>query len=626
VIGGNNVGTVITGDHVQVTVVKPTAPPDPRPRERIGLLPQPQADPREPVFSDWARIGRAVASKKPVVITGPPGAGKTAVLRGAAARLHAEDTPVVFLDAAGQDVGDVLQQVFQACHHSTAYRPEPAELRSLMRDMRIRLVIDHFACPSHLWQFFLSCVPDAAVVAAMPERDVPRGPDLIALEGLDRESARRLLGRCLGRALDAADLPAADALWQATGRRPGLLMAVAERATAGVLPSAADLPGLLFDGLDEQEQEVIKVLTLGWAAPIDPRLLPRLLHASKDSAKALDLLTALKLITVSERGYRLAGGLAGLVPTHMREGFLDAVRVCDSLRAWALAPNTPPALIADHAPLISAAIDLAVGSDHPEAAVRLARAVAPPLALSLRTGAWADVLDHGLPAAREARDEPAQAYLAHEAGATRLVTGEPGAAAGLFVGAARIWDNCGNTTLADIARTHLARSTPPRTPIPPLNPQPANSLPRKYAQWAHWAPLLLGATGFLLSAVLFPPGILVGALAFLCLWLPPFLIRRSAGKASPLVRHHATQSLNSIVTSYLTLIAGGLLIWLGTALPAPLRAATISVITVAVICMVGQVITGIIYAFIGAIRAGAGVHRPFPVWTAFPIFHDSKGR
>jgi hypothetical protein len=462
-------------------------------RKRIDLLPRRPA-PAEPV-AESVLIDQAVADGVPVVVTGPPGVGKSTELRSAAWRWHDEGAPVVFLDAAGQDVGDVLQQVFEACYDSAVYRPGPAELQRLMNGIRFRLVIDHFACPPQQWEFFLDHVPDARVVAAMADGDLPPGPLLlVGLRGLDRDAARRLLSRCVDRALREEDLPAADALWQAAGGRPGLLMAAAARSTAGALPSPAGLPGLLGSGLDRHEREIIEVLTLGEVGVVDPRLLPELLHTPGDTAAALRLLAALNLITSSERGYRLAAGVAGPLLQDLRAGSLDPVRICSALRAWAAGPQTPPAAIADHAPLITAAIDLAVRSGHPEAAGRLASTVAPALARSLRTGAWARVLDHGLAAARDAQDEPAQAYLAHEAGVSRLVTGEPEAAAGLFATAARIWDGLDNTTLAAIesmlVADRLERPTEHQVaPVPDAGPR----LERAFAARASAAKALVKA-------------------------------------------------------------------------------------------------------------------------------------
>jgi hypothetical protein len=509
VVQADNRGIVSTGDYAMtimadrstVTVIKPAERPRPRRRARLGLPPRRQADPLgRSAESDL--IYRAVAEGGPVVVTGPPGVGKSTVVRDAAWRLHTEDGPVIFLDAAGQDVSDVLQRVFEACYDNAVYRPGPVELRRLMAGMRFRLVVDHLACPSQQWPSFLDAVPDAVVVAAVADGDVPAEGRLIRLRGLDRGAARDLLSRSMGAALREEDLPAADALWQATAGLPGRLVAAAARGTAGVpvLPDAADLPGLLLGGLARQEREILALLALGGACEVDPHLLTALLRTPRDAADDLRLLTALGLVAFSERGCRLAAGIAGVLPPDLRAGPADAERICDALRTWATAPGTAPRTVANHAPLITAAIDLAAGSGHPDAAVRLARAAAPALARSLRTRAWADVLDRGLAAARAARDEPARAYLAHEAGVRHLVTGEPEAAAALFMTAATIWDSIGNATLAAAARNSQALCAPiqpghpagyprgfhaPGGAYPAIGPNPSGPSPTRPATPSH---------------------------------------------------------------------------------------------------------------------------------------------
>jgi hypothetical protein len=77
----------------------------------------------------------------------------------------------VFLDAAGQRLDDVLQQVFEACYHSESYKPGPGRLRELLAGIEFCLVIDHLGCSAQEWASLLQAVPDAVIVAAMPPGD-----------------------------------------------------------------------------------------------------------------------------------------------------------------------------------------------------------------------------------------------------------------------------------------------------------------------------------------------------------------------------------------------------------------------------------------------------------------------
>lgn len=480
----DNKGNVQTGDHStaifigwpsRVTPAAEGNSPPPRRRETIGLPPQ-RSLPRPAGRSrELELITRAVDSRVQVIVTGPPGSGKSTVVREAAVRVHAQGHPVVFLDAAGQRLGDVLQQVFEACYHSESYKPGPGRLRELLTGIEFCLVIDHLTCNPQEWASLLQAVPHAAVVAAMPPGDLPSGPlQLIPLGGLDRDAALALIAEHTGVEIGPRNLEAAEAVWQATSGLPGPLVMAAAAAARGPdggldFPPLDTIPQPALDRLSAAEREIVMLLALAGPGSIAPQLLTELAIAGDHTNNPLGWLTRQGLVTSGQRGLRLASGVADRLSPDLRPAPADAERISSALTSWAGSPATAPRAVADHATLINAVIDLTVSTGHPGRAASLAQAASPALAISLRHDAWEDILAHGINAARQAHDQATEAYLTHETGVLRLITGAPQRAALPLAHAARMWDYLSRADLATDAWDNLARNglkSPYPAPVP----------------------------------------------------------------------------------------------------------------------------------------------------------------
>ena len=127
------------------------------------------------------------------------------------------------------------------------------------------------------------------------------------------------------------------------------------------------------------------------------------------------------------------------------------------LTHWVTATATAPAAVAGDATLISAAINAATEAGCPAEAARLAHAASPVLACSLRVGVWGRVLEHGIEAAERAGLRDILAYLTHEDGVRKLVTGKRVLAATAFAAAAAYWRELGSSDHA-VAADDAAQS------------------------------------------------------------------------------------------------------------------------------------------------------------------------
>lgn len=430
VAGDHNV--VVTGEHTVVTVVRHRELPPPRPREEIRLLPR---ELTTPVGRD-DELRRCLAPGPLVQVHGEEGVGKSTLLRNAAVRA---DGGVVFLNAAGHDPEDLVQAVFEACFDAPGHRPSEVEVRSLMADVRVRLVVDDFTGRADDLTRLLDAAPAATAVVASTERVWWGDGDVVPLRGLPRPAGLALLADRLRRPLTDAERSVAAALWEATGGRPLDLVRVAGvAAETGALPGPADVPHLVarvVARLTDAERAVLGLFAVVPGAQIAPELVTAL-----SGATDLARLTSLGLLLRSGPGLRLAAGVAAHVTPD------DPARVATGLVSWLSTP-APARLVADHAVLVESLVGLV----DPRLGTRLARAASPAAARSLRWGFWRRVLDGGAAAAQRSGDERARAYFGYEQGVRLLLTGSKLAAAAAFGAAAATWTALGDTDRAALA-------------------------------------------------------------------------------------------------------------------------------------------------------------------------------
>ncbi|HEX4705886.1 MAG TPA: hypothetical protein VH352_27460, partial [Pseudonocardiaceae bacterium] len=467
-VGGDVRGQIVVGDHnvtvwaeqSVVTVVQPGERPQPRRRADIALLPRRGVAPigRE---HEIDAIRAAIATDRLAQVYGSPGSGKSTLARHVCADLtDGAGNGVVFLPAAQRDVTDVLQDVFETCYDAEGYRPGPVELRRLMSDVDIRLVIDDLDVEPEQRDVLLDGVPAATVFFTSAHRSV--GVRALALPGLSAEAGLALLADGLGRPLRTEERSTGMELWRATAGSPLMLLraAAAARPEPGgpdvaSLPRPAELADLLprlVAGLTGPALDCASVLALAGSAAVSAALLPWLFADVAMAVPAIDELSTLGLALQTETGYQLAPGVDTVVRGGREPDPILVARLATRLRDWAGVPGLRPADVADNAPFISTVIDAAVATGNAGLGATLAKAVAPMVACSLRLGAWGRILHRGKVAAEQAGDRSILAYLTHEDGILGLITGKRVAAVAAVGAAIAIWHELGDT--AHLAAAH----------------------------------------------------------------------------------------------------------------------------------------------------------------------------
>ncbi|WP_105970743.1 ATP-binding protein [Streptomyces geranii] len=414
------------------------------------------------------RLVRLLARGRSVRLTGPPGAGRTTLLDAVAADC-ADLAPdgVVRLTGFRRTPTDLLHDLFYAVYSAPLYRPEPDELRALVREVGAVVVLDDVEFGGAALDELIDATPECAfLISATPDIPAPSAGALIEelfLEGLDRAGGLELLERAVGRVLTEEEANWAGDLWFESEGLPlrfvqaGALLRQRDglRASAdafdefGVfqetpvdapfdtgdehdvpLPSlaegAAPAP-LLASRLSASARETLRfAVALGGEVPHQAHL-PALVDDAHADA-ALGELLGCALVSPVGAHYRLAAGVqTQLEAAGYGEGAQErAISAAQHYAWWAGHPSVTPERVCAEADALLAAIGVLVpvtepsGEDEESTAVHLARTAAPAFAAGLDWSAWERVLLAGAEAARLAEEVAEQAYFHHELGILAL--------------------------------------------------------------------------------------------------------------------------------------------------------------------------------------------------------------
>jgi energy-coupling factor transporter ATP-binding protein EcfA2 len=430
VVGDHNV--VIQADHSSVTP-REDPPPQPRLRRRPGGLPLPRGGP-EPIGRDaeLRQIEGWFDEGSPVEVIGPPGIGKSLLLRTLAGQRSRAGNEVVYLAAAGLSVEDIVQGLFQACYDSEDYKPDPARLRRLMGSVRALVIVDDLAATPEEITVLLDAVPSSSLVISSAQRCLWGEGHLVELAGLDAGPALALVERELDRRLDESERSFFEAFRQEVAGHPLAMIQAARAVRAAkeqsLLPDRQALAGALASGLGEQAHSVLSLLLA-----VEPIAVPaELIEALTDAAGELTRLEQAGLIQPQPEGYHPSPPMAGLV-VQSADVRPDPAVYVQPLASWAA--DATPQQIADTAPLIVTILSAAVAQHAYVPAKELARTAAPALCRTLRWGAWQRVLALGKQAAHALDAKEDEAYFAQEE-QSRLKALGKGMAIGAAIGAA----------------------------------------------------------------------------------------------------------------------------------------------------------------------------------------------
>ncbi|QKW21571.1 ATP-binding protein [Kitasatospora sp. NA04385] len=423
------------------------------------------------------RAGRSVQ------LVGQAGSGRSALL-AAVAEAAGELAPdgVVRLSGYRRTVPDLLQELFAVTHQAPDFRPDREQLAELLAGVAAVVVIDDVEPVGEELEELLALAPECAFLIATAPGGPPPLPGsrlrdhLVA--GLSRPACLTLAARLAGRPLDEVErawavdlwfesegLPlrfvraaallrqrdvTVDALVAAQEDRRDLFGSVQEYRTPGdpaelerelrrqvPLPSVGESAAparRLVQGLSEPARLVLRLaLALGGECPTAPHL-PALVDVGLGESALQELVENGLAVSVGGHHRLTEGVLEALLPEVEDDGhglpapFAPggiAHGAAEHLSWWVGHASVSTRQVAAEAEVIVAVLLAERDADRPEEVLRLARAAAPALALSLRWGAWERALQLGLEAARMLGANAEQGWFHHELGVYALCSGSP---------------------------------------------------------------------------------------------------------------------------------------------------------------------------------------------------------
>ncbi|MFD0570212.1 hypothetical protein ACFQ0T_14510 [Kitasatospora gansuensis] len=367
---------------------------------------------------------------------------------------------------------DLLQDLYAATHRSPPFHPDQHQLRALLAPLGAVVAIDDVELHGPELEQLLSAAPDCAFLISV----APGSPLLEPgsrledhpVAGLSRPACLALIGRLAGRQLDETERAWAVDLWfeseglplrfvqaaallrqrdaqvdtlvaahEDRGRVFGLVKEIsepedpaeleAELRRSVPLPSVAETAApaaRLAAGLSEPARAVLRLaLALGGECPTAPHL-PALIDVGLGES-ALHELTDCGLAVSIGGHHRLTEGVLEALGEHWPPGEI-AYGAAQHFSWWVGHSSVSPAQIAAEAEVVLGALWADRAADRPEQVLQLATAAAPALALSLRWGAWEQVLRIGLEAARALGATAEEAWFHHELGVLAFCTGSAG--------------------------------------------------------------------------------------------------------------------------------------------------------------------------------------------------------
>jgi hypothetical protein len=351
------------------------------------------------------------------------------------------------------------------------YKPTDGEICRYLQDKQALVLLDDIELPRPEVESILDAAPACTFVLASPERHLWGGECTLSLGGLPEADALTLLERELGRPLTPAEQPTAQTICTALNGHPLSLrqsaamvrdqgLTLAEVAQRIASPEETEEQALAV--LPQPERRVLAALASVGGAFVHPDHINQIM-GSGDANSMLESLLQRGLVRAEGPRFGLSETLLDTI--HQTWDLTAATQSAMAhFTTWAEALRDAPERLLEEADAILQLLAWGVDTGRWADVIRLGQAVDGALALGRQWGAWAQVLQWVLQAARSLGDQTAQAWALHQSGTRALCLGEKRLARDALVKALRLREALGDQMGAAVTRHNLQFLFPP---VPP---------------------------------------------------------------------------------------------------------------------------------------------------------------
>jgi hypothetical protein len=468
-----------------------------RPRRFRGLLDR---------KTEINTVTSACQSDLPVDLYGQEGLGKTSLLRHLAYHLPIASFPdgIIYLLVREVPLADLLQSLFDTLYESHAsFKPTAVQIRHALQNTKALVILDDIDLIRDEVNALMDTAPVCAFLLASTARKLWGEGQVLALRGLPTDDALVLIERELQRALTPGEQPAARDLCAALNGHPlHLIQAAAlarerDRSLADIahrIRSASPRKALaaqVLASLSEPERHILMALAALNNVPLHADHVSALTGIS-DTTPVLESLQRRGLVQAHNARYTLAAALAQDL-----QAVLDlapwAERALIYFGDWAQRHRSDPERLLEEADAILQALKWAVETQQWTHVLRLGQTLEGALILGKRWGAWDQVLQWMLQAARMLGDQAVEAWALHQGGSRSLCLEETSIARSALIQAFRLRESLGDRTGAAVTRHNLSLllGLPPPPRQPPSTPASPAGLAPKIPLWVTMSALVV---------------------------------------------------------------------------------------------------------------------------------------
>jgi hypothetical protein len=367
---------------------------------------------------ELAALKSLVAAAAPgvVVVSGPNGSGKTALVR----RIPG----AIYVDAARLSAAGVLQRVYECAFvNDPPCAPSAERLHKLLESRRIPIVIDDFRGTAEELRALIETLKNGVVVYTAVDAELidPSAAEL-RLTGLRAAAARELFERAAGHALPDDD-PVLGLLSGPLEGNPLLILQAGALARGGKLPavqSPAAMSAAIFNGMTIGEQQVFATVSAFNGARPD-RTTVEVVSGVANAAGVINALVARSFIEsdgehlwISPLMFSVTGVAPSLMRWDVLFDYLDST----------LAQNPLPKSVLSNPEPFLAGLRFEMSKGRHPLVMTTGRALSDALLLAGDVAGARQAAELVRESANEVRDQGIQGWAAHQLGTLSALAGD----------------------------------------------------------------------------------------------------------------------------------------------------------------------------------------------------------